>query len=122
MRCEILAHQEKSGLPDKLHEDRSEKFAEDGRGSCESVERTSRGYRAHREVEIEETVGSSSRQDGIGFVITLDGSEQSGSGRIIDCPRWPRWLGRKEFGCEDRQESRRRLGGSRFSSFRRGGK
>ena len=48
VRCEILAHQQKSGRPENLHENMGDEVVEDGLGSCESVGRTSRGYCAHK--------------------------------------------------------------------------
>ena len=57
----------KTGLPEKLHEDRSEKFVEDGLGSCESVLRTSCGYHTHRKVNIEKADGSSITQERVGI-------------------------------------------------------
>ena len=36
-KCEVLARQERSGLPEKLHGDRSEEVFEDRLGSCESA-------------------------------------------------------------------------------------
>ena len=35
---------------------------------------------------------------------------------VEEAPRWPRLRGRKLFGWEDGEESRRKLGGRRFSN------
>ena len=48
VRCKIFACQEKSGLPDKLHDDWCEEVVEDGFGPNESMERTSRWHRTYR--------------------------------------------------------------------------
>ena len=82
MRGEILTHQEKWNLPEELHGDWSEKVAKDGLGPCESVGRPGSWNGAYGNAPVEETHGSSSRQEGIGFAFTLHVSEYSGSGRI----------------------------------------
>ena len=65
VRCEILAYQEKSGLPDKSREDWCEEVFEDGFGPSQSMERTSRWHRTNRKAEVEEAYGSRSRKGGV---------------------------------------------------------
>ena len=56
-----------------------EEVVEDGFGPCESVVSSSCWHRASREADVEEADGSSSsRNDGVGVVISLHGSEQLG--------------------------------------------
>ena len=66
---------EKFNLSEKLHEDPGEEAAENGPCPRASVVRTSRGYDNHREVEIKETDGSSSRHEGIGIAFAFLGGE-----------------------------------------------
>ena len=68
MWCEILHYQEKSSLPEKLHEDWSEEVAANVLGPCGSVGRSSRRHRAYRKAEVEEADGSSSRQERVSLV------------------------------------------------------
>ena len=110
VRCEILAHQEKSGLPGKYHEDRGEKVVEEGAWFLRERERTIRGYCAHSKVEIEERDCSSSRQEGTIWKLKKN------------FLRLPLWLGQKEFGWENGPEGKKKLGESRSLRFRRGRK
>ena len=71
VRCEILAHQEKSNLPEKFNEDWCDKAVGNGFGSRESVARTSRWHRAHRKAEVEEANGSS-RKEGVSLSPFMD--------------------------------------------------
>ena len=69
-----------SDLSEKIHEDLGENAVQNRFGFRESVERTSRGHRVHRKVEIEEADGSSSsRKEGIGVALIFHGSEYLGS-------------------------------------------
>ena len=77
VRGEILTHQEKKQLPEKLHEDGCEKVAKDGLGPCESVERPSSWNGAYGKAHVEETNGLCSRQEGIGVALTHHRSELS---------------------------------------------
>ena len=81
-----------------LHENWCEKSVEDGFGSREKVERTSRGHRTYRKVDIEEANGSSSGKGGVGSALTLLGEVKKGWSLRKKFPPWPRLLGRKGSG------------------------
>ena len=62
-------------LPEKLNEDWGEKVATDGLGPCGSVGRPSSWNCAQGKALVEETNGSSSKKEGVGFAFTFHGSE-----------------------------------------------
>ena len=62
VRGEILTHQEKKNLPEKLRKDWGEKVAKDGLGPCESVERPSSWNGANGKAHVAETNGGCRRQ------------------------------------------------------------
>ena len=68
MRCDIFDFKEKSGFSEKFLRTGVTKLVRTDFGSCESMEKTSRGHRAFRKAEIEEADGSNSRKEGVGCV------------------------------------------------------
>ena len=68
-------------------------------------------------LKIEETDGSSSRQEGIGVALTFLGGEMISKLRKY-FPPWSRWPGQKELGGEDGQQNKQKLEGSRSPKFR----
>ena len=97
VRCEILAHQEKSNLPENFNEDWCEKAVGNGFGSRESVARTSRWHRAHRKAEVEEANGSS-RKEGVSLSLFMDVNNVEVEEELSTMPTlsWAEgvWLGR----------------------------
>ena len=77
MRWEVFACQEKNGVPEHMRIE-VRKFAEDGLGPCESVERSSRWQRAYRRAKVGEAGGSSSRQERVILAFTFHGREPFG--------------------------------------------
>ena len=62
-----------SSFPEEVSEGWCEEVVANGRGTCESVERTDRKHLAHRNVDVEATDGGSSRQERIRLVISFPG-------------------------------------------------
>ena len=58
MGSEILAHQETSGLPEKLREEWSEEVVEDGLGPCESVDSPSSWHCAFGKAQVGEPMAA----------------------------------------------------------------
>ena len=71
MQGETLAHQEESSFPEELHEGRGEEVVKNVCGSRESVVSACSGNCFHRRVKLEEAEGSSSRQKGVDFALSL---------------------------------------------------
>ena len=70
----ILAHHEKQGFPKELQEGGSQEVATCGHDASKDLESPCGGDGSHGEVEIEETDGSSSRQEEHDFVVPIHGS------------------------------------------------
>ena len=110
VRCEMLAHQEASGLPGELLENRCEEVVHDWLGSCESVERRSRGHLAYKKIAVEEADGSSKQARS--RYRSLCSCRRMTSKSEKNTPPWPR----KENGLQ----SRKKRGESTFLRFIRG--
>ena len=101
MRSELLFSHEKSRFAQDRWEDWNRKLLRIIFGPFESVERTSLGHFAYREVQVETTVGGSSRQERIGFVVFWDVNDL----KVEEDPPWPRPSVRKELWKREQQQT-----------------
>ena len=77
VRCEILAYQEKSGLPENYMRTGERNLLRTGSVQAR-MKRTSSLHCACRKAAVEETDGGSSRQEGLGVALSVLGGEQLG--------------------------------------------